>query len=396
MTASKFIAFSLAVTIVFSCNTGSDKKSNSQDSLESINSKKDSVKVVEKIILPEHPIYNDLVKFIAGIKLDSSAVIKKSFFENKVWKDYAADFNKNWDKITSQRLTLMNEWATTELKNEREKKRDVFYPFSGPDILHAITFFPDAKNYYLFALEKQGALPDYSKIDTAWIKGYLGSVNKSLEDIFNKSYFITRKMWGDLSKQEVNGTIPLICIFLVRTGNSIIDIKYLHMEKDGSINETEVDSLKNYVRIDFRKNKDADIQSVYYFNTNIADDGLKRDNGMQKFLDKMDTCYTYVKSASYLLHYGSFSSVRNVILKKSKTVLEDDTGIPYKYFDEKEWKVSLYGNYVKPVRDFSGVYQEDLDKKYKADSTVQKLKFSLGYHWGQKNTQNLIKAQSIK
>jgi hypothetical protein len=95
-----------------------------------------------------------------------------------------------------------------------------------------------------------------------------------------------------------------------------------------------------------------------------------------------------------LLHYAFFSSFRDLILGKSKTILEDDTGIPYKYLPRDKWDVSLYGVYVKPVDDFSGVFQTDLQSAYKDSlrTKPKRLPFSLGYHWGT-NQQNLIKAQ---
>jgi hypothetical protein len=83
-----------------------------------------------------------------------------------------------------------------------------------------------------------------------------------------------------------------------------------------------------------------------------------------------------------------------VILSKSKSILEDDTGIPYKYLPGDKWNVSLYGVYENPVKDFSGVFQADLLKAYQdtMHNKPKKLPFSLGYHWGS-NKQNLIKAQ---
>ena len=71
-----------------------------------------------------------------------------------------------------------------------------------------------------------------------------------------------------------------------------------------------------------------------------------------------------------------------VVLDKSRFILQDDTGIPYKIFKAKDWRVLLYGEYDKPIKDFSGVDQPDLRKAY-ADGAeaVAKLPFHLGYHW---------------
>ena len=115
---------------------------------------------------------------------------------------------------------------------------------------------------------------------------------------------------------------------------------------------------------------------------------------LQTYLNNMPECYTYLKSASYLLHYKFFTTLRNAILDKSQAILEDDTGIPFKYIPKDKWTFSLYGTYVTPVDNFSGVFQDDLQKAYQDTATykVKKLPFSLGYHWGT-NNQNLLKAE---
>ena len=84
------------------------------------------------------------------------------------------------------------------------------------------------------------------------------------------------------------------------------------------------------------------------------------------------------------MHYSTFNEIRDLTLQKSKSILEDDTGIPYKYFDALQWDINLYGVYVMPVKDFSeNRFQEDLSEAYlEEDKYRGELSFSLGYHWG--------------
>jgi hypothetical protein len=152
------------------------------------------------------------------------------------------------------------------------------------------------------------------------------------------------------------------------------------------------------VEIYFRKKGSTKVQKIVYFKTNLCDDAyenmesFKANTPLQTYLNNMPVCYTYLKSASYLMNYKSFSVIRDICLNKSKSILQDDTGIALKYIDKAKWNIKFYGNYVKPVSDFKGVDQEELYKAYKADSAnIQPLPFSLGYHWANKNTQNLMK-----
>ncbi len=93
------------------------------------------------------------------------------------------------------------------------------------------------------------------------------------------------------------------------------------------------------------------------------------------------------------MHYSSFSQIRNLVLDKSKFIIQDDTGIPIKYFNPEIFSIELFGVYEKPVKDFSeSVFQQDLKIAY-SDSTKYKgkLKFSLGYHyWGNRNQNQMI------
>ena len=104
----------------------------------------------------------------------------------------------------------------------------------------------------------------------------------------------------------------------------------------------------------------------------------------------MSEVNTSVKSASYLMHYDSFTSIKNVVLDKSYSIFQDDTGIPFIHVDNENWNVKCYGSYVKPIKDFEKnydiIYQEDLAREYRKGST--NLPFSLGYHWRDASEQN--------
>ena len=59
---------------------------------------------------------------------------------------------------------------------------------------------------------------------------------------------------------------------------------------------------------------------------------------------------TLIKSASYLLHDNQFSKTRALLLESADVVVQDDTGIPYRFLSQAPWQVKLYGQYHKPIR----------------------------------------------
>lgn len=350
----------------------------------------------------EHNKLNDIALYLAGMKPDSSVAIPQKLQNLAYYKLYSDSMNRGFNHIEEIRLSKMRDWAKSELADELANPKTVFYPFSGPDILHCVQFFPDADQYIMIALEKYGSLPVMEQMDSTKTIATLNSVQKSLEDIFGKSYFITHKMLRDVSNRW-NGVTPVACVFLVRAGYTVLDVKYKHLLDDGkTMVEIPTDSMSKYtnacVEIYFQKKGASKIQKIVYFKTNLCDDpyggmsSFKSNTALQTWLNAMPECYTYVKSASYLMNYGTFETIRNICLKKSKSILQDDTGIALRYLDKTKWSTKFYGNYVKPVSDFSGVDQQELYEIYKKDSAnIKPLPFSLGYHWANKNTQNLMK-----
>ena len=80
---------------------------------------------------------------------------------------------------------------------------------------------------------------------------------------------------------------------------------------------------------------DGPKQTLYYFSTNLSDGSIER-SGFLAFVEKLAPADAFIKSASYLLHSGGFSKVRGMLLDRSATILEDDSGIPLAYFDSEE------------------------------------------------------------
>jgi len=344
--------------------------------------------------------YNDIARYIAGMKQLDRSTLPATLEKDTVWIRYSKNFTYEWGHADKVRLKPMATWAVTELAEQRKQNLDVFYPFSGPDILHANVLFPQAKHYHLYGLERAGALPELAKMKTKDIDAYMTEVYGSLDDILTKSYFITKNMLNDLQKNNVNGTLPLMCIFLVRNNYEIVNVKYYHLNDDGTDSPLNKDSVpahtNDFVKVYFRHPGDTGIQVASYMKCNMVDVEIQKNIGLMAFLNKMPVSTTYIKSASYLLHNPTFSVMRNAVLKKSASIVQDDTGVPYRYLPSKDWKLTFYGNYIKPVSSFpSGFYQLDLQKAYHIGDSlklVKPLPFSLGYHWGS-NYQNLIKAE---
>jgi hypothetical protein len=128
-------------------------------------------------------------------------------------------------------------------------------------------------------------------------------------------------------------------------------------------------------------------RTLYYFSTNLADGSFDR-SGFSAFLAKLGPADSLIKSASYLLHNAHFASVRKLLLERSATILQDDSGIPLAYFEPKKWRLQAFGHYAGPISIFANFYQPQMAALFQGANPIE---FGIGYRW-RKNESNFLLA----
>ena len=132
--------------------------------------------------------------------------------------------------------------------------------------------------------------------------------------------------------------------------------------------------------IAFQKQGSAKIQKLYYFLTNVEDYTIKQNKPFLAFLPRMQPVDSMYKAASYLSHQDKFSIIRSKVLELSQAIVEDDSGIPYRFFDHDKWDITLYGGYSAPIPLFKNKIQPDLKTAYSSGVVpVKSLDFGIGY-----------------
>ena len=304
------------------------------------------------------PSADDLAKFVSGLPVHDpglAALEKESW-----WTNYAAELNHKWAKMDQRQLSSVRSWARGNGPVSRVSGT-VYYPFSGPDFLYPRTFFPNASTYILCGMEPVGAVADVTKMSPGNVASDLNNVRHSLDTMLTTHYFITKDMRVDLSRGYIGVTLPLLYVFIEKSGCSINDFNF-----SGSS-----------VEIDFNSPSGRG-QSLYYFRGDLSNGG--GGGGFYAACKHHGPGTTLIKAASYLMHGESFSTVRNFILANSTLIIQDDSGIPYHDFDQRRWNVKLYGVYDGPIGLFSGNYQGDLAKAFQASHSGD-LGFAYGYAW---------------
>ena len=78
-----------------------------------------------------------------------------------------------------------------------------------------------ATTYVLSALEPPGSVPDLTRLPRGGVGAALYNVERSLGSILSFSFFITKQMKIDLHAGQISGTLPILYVFLARSGKTI-------------------------------------------------------------------------------------------------------------------------------------------------------------------------------
>jgi hypothetical protein len=316
---------------------------------------------------------DDAARFLAGMQPSTDSDIAK-FTRDPNWQQHARYFDSAWEKLNTQQLTKVRSWSDENLKQTRST---LFYTFSGPDFIYANAFFPSASTYILVGLEPVGPIP----VINDRTRHSLPYLRASLNTILNISYFITSDMGSRLHQGELRGTLPILYIFLARSGKSIREVTLVRFDKDGAVHPTDQRAAfvtNSGVKIVFAGG-DGREQTLYYFSTDLSDSGVTN-SGFLKFAQKFAPGDALVKSASYLLHGGNFSKTRKFLLDHSHSIVQDDTGIPVAQFKREDWDLKPYGAYLGPIPIFQGMYQQQLAQLFNK-ARAPKLEFGIGYRF---------------
>ena len=318
---------------------------------------------------------NDTARFLAGMAPSADSPLTP-LTNDPSWQRHAKFFDNAFGQLEQRQLSKIRAWAGINLAAPRPT---MFYMFSGPDFLYADAFYSKATTYVLSALEPVGSVPDLERLPRGGIGAALHNVERSLGSVLSFSFFITKQMKTDLHAGQLSGTLPILYVFLARSGKTIRDVSPIALDDKGAAyfdNENPGPNATRGVRIIFAGDDGAE-KTLYYFSTDLSNSGV-RVSGFLKFCAALAPGNSLIKSASYLLHSGNFTIVRDFLLANSATVIQDDSGIPLAYYSAKRWRLFPFGRYAGPIAEFAGRYQEEYAELFRRS---QPMDFGIGYRW---------------
>ena len=318
---------------------------------------------------------SDAAKFMAGIRpTPGSQLISGT--GTRAWRRHARNMNSAWARLDKRQLSRIRTWSQSKLPGGR---KTLLYMFSGPDFLYANSFFPNARTYIFAGLEPIGRQPDFQRLSNRRIASGLAHLRSSINTVLNVSFFRTKEMRVKLTGTGFKGILPVLYVFMARAGKDIEKAVYVKLLTDGRLTTTPTEADATGVRIAFTSDKRKRRQVLYYFRTDVSNAGLKK-SGFLKFLDTLGPADSFVKSASYLMHRESFSTIRNQLLAQSTRLLQDDSGIPLRHFKRTEWSIRPYGRYTGPIPLFANRYQRDMARLFRK-GRPEPIRFGIGYRW---------------
>jgi hypothetical protein len=347
---------------------------------------------------PDTAYAQDVALFLGGQQPSQHSDLT-SLAATPAWQAFAKDQDKSWDKYRATHTTRMTQWANAQLDSVHANSPTIFYPFSGPDFLNVVTMFPTSQTYVLMGLEPVGSIPARTTLENPKL---LPAVKTSLWSVLNFSFFRTNDMAVDLKSVELDGALPLMMLFAARTGNQITAIRPVQLDATGQLldapkDTTQTPDPKSIPGVEMKlRGPDGQPKIVYYFSADLSDWKLNTKKAPLEFVRHLGPLTTYVKSATYLMHKSYFNQVRRTVLRRSRYILQDDSGIAMKYFQKGAWQFDYYGTYRRPINLFAKQYQPELTAAY--HDTIRKpkpLPFGTGYNWRQTDSNLMLAKRQV-
>ena len=321
----------------------------------------------------------ELGAFLAGRALPPESPLA-ALQESPEYRQHAREYAAQWYRYDDLYFAPMRSWSAAELSPRIGPTSRVTYMFGGPDLVSPLALFPAAQAYALGGLEPVGKLTNPLSLTPEELHASLAMLRKSTEVIMNFSHFITKDMKTELAASHFQGVFPIMLVFLSFTDARIDLAERLTLQRDGTLAPGESSGGQPALRIVFRPAPGIPPAEVVYLQANLADSALASNAGVLEWLKAQGPATGYLKAASYLMHTGGFTTMRDFLLGHCSAIVQDDSGIPLSVFRDRDWRVIHFGAYTTPLEIFAKYDQPSLRSAYEGDA-VFPLPFGFGYRW---------------
>lgn len=369
----------IASFAMIACNNAERQSGASQANIETtddgVTVEYESSNTTDNQNIEESCAANDLALFIAGKPCEKYALLQAS----DKYKTYAENTQKTWNELNTRTLGPIKEWCEANIEEFHNDRTCLFYPFGGPDLIFAMTFFPYENDYVLCGLEKPGQLCDPDKLSENQMNQYLDSLQYSFRYLNKYGFFVAKQMLNDFKNKDMDGTIHLVLYTLALENCTITRYRDIYLDDRGEVQECRGSNLYHPYgwELTFKQEGDPRTRTVKYLKFNAEDEAINGRMEFPFFLNNIKEKTCYMKSASYLMQSVEFKTMQKLILNQCDRILQDESGFSYARI-RKDYGVRLFGTYTGPVRDFKIFPQHDLQQALVANN-CKPLPFKIGY-----------------
>jgi hypothetical protein len=367
------IPFLLLLSIA-SCGSGTGKKQT-----------KDSSKVQKtnpaQISTPADSAYTHFAQFIAGSQTENG--YKASAQAD--WKAYSEQNTTKWKELQAKIGTNIEQWVKSSALEKSAEPGTLFYPFAGGDYYYAHMFFPKQDTVIMIGLEPGGSIFNPDTLNAGKRAAYYQSLQQSMFFPHWLGFFRTKSMAVDFNRGVLNGTMHTVLFYLARFDAKIHYIEHFDLDKTGKeINKLNGREMRRGTgrtayRVGYSLPGTDKVKEVIYFSYDASNQNLAAKPHLLNWLKNRGKVVTFFKAASYLMHYDMFSTMRDFVNKYTVRLLQDDSGLPYKFMNDNGFEVKLLGQYTRTIALFANEFQPDMKQAYaKAKPAV--LPFMIGYN----------------
>jgi hypothetical protein len=333
---------------------------------------------------------DDTARFLAGLPLPAEAQLAAKFGDHRRYQRHRRRIEWAWAGFERGTLRPLATWARAELPQDTPF---VFYPFSGPDIVHALRFFPSCPSFVLVGLEALGAIPDPEKAPRPDVLRGLDDMDLPIRQLLGLKFFRTADMKTQLRAHRYAGMAGLLMFFLARMNQEILDARFVTLTEAGEVVAAASPVQATGIQIVFRArdaaNPDskadskadagaADERTVTYWKANLSDKTWAENQALLRFLDRQGPPVTLLKAASYLMFKRQFTHIKEEIVGRSRAIVQEASGVPFRDLTNGRWNLRLYGRYAGVIPLFRIRNQPAL-RRALAEESRGPLPFPFGY-----------------
>jgi hypothetical protein len=244
--------------------------------------------------------------------------------------------------------------------------KKVLYPFGGADLLTALAVYPDLSEITSVSLEAGGDPRSILRVDPKTFAEHLGLHRKFIGKLVHWNHSRTLDL-ALLKGTPFPSQLVFALVGLSTHGYEPVRLRAVRLEADGSVHyfgaadvaaaDAQAAALKGSARnrklndlfggyeLEFKKKgvAGAPIQVYRHFQANLDNDHLAADPRILKHLEGKGQVSAITKGASYLLWWGNFKTIRDLLKRQVVWMVSDSTGILPRDLDPTQWEQTTYG-----------------------------------------------------